>query len=496
MPRPFRFATLFCLLLPLAGPAAPASGSGSLLELSLNDALQRALARNFSIEVSRFEPRIARERVTSAEGRFDPRFDARWESSESARRDLFLGGTHLPATSVSQGGAFSSGLSGLTPWGLSYDVGFGIESRSGTFNTFDEDFTGSAGVALRQPLLQGAGTASNLAQVRIARNNALVSEWQLRQRVTDTITQTVFIYNELHLAHEALNLAKRSQALAQQLLDDNIQRTKIGVMSPLNITTARAEVAAREEGVIVAQRLVKDNENFLKQLITNDLAGILQIRLAIAPPPSPAFRADVPGGIRAALATRPDYRQAILELERRQILLSFEKNQALPRLDLTASLRMLGFDNDAGTSASRIASRDQSEWTAGAIFSVPIPNREGRGAVNAAKLSAAQSLVSLQRLEQQIIVDVDNASGQVASARERIVSTAEASKLARESLDAGEERLRAGTSTTFEVLELQKRLVEAEFAQLRARADYNKAVNEYYRQTGTTLDVYRIKIAP
>ena len=132
--------------------------------------------------------------------------------------------------------------------------------------------------------------------------------------------------------------------------------------------------------------------------------------------------------------------------------------------------------------------------TGGQKFSVPIPNRDARGAENSARFSAAQKLVDLQRLEQQIVVDVDNASGQIVTARQRIASTAEASTLAKESLDAGEERLRAGTGTTFEVLELQKRLVEAEFAQLRARADYNEAVNTYHSKTGVTLRRYRVTV--
>jgi outer membrane protein TolC len=102
--------------------------------------------------------------------------------------------------------------------------------------------------------------------------------------------------------------------------------------------------------------------------------------------------------------------------------------------------------------------------------------------------------VTLQRLEQQIVVDVDNSSGQIVTARQRIASTSEARLLARESLEAGEDRLRAGTGTTFEVLELQERLATAEAAEVRARADYNKAVSEYHRQTGTTLRVHAVKV--
>jgi len=43
----------------------------------------------------------------------------------------------------------------------------------------------------------------------------------------------------------------------------------------------------------------------------------------------------------------------------------------------------------------------------------------------------AKQIVALQELEQQIVVDVDNASGQILTSRERIVSTREAVRLAR-----------------------------------------------------------------
>ena len=489
-----RLRLVIALLLPITALAGDSVSRPGVLHLSLDDAIRMALAKNFSIEVTRYEPLIARERVTSALGTFDPNFTAKWTAGEDTRRDLFVGPRHTSDTLISQSSDVSAGLDGRTPWGLRYDAGVSTQLRSGSKNGFDENFTSEISVGLTQPLLRGAGTTANLAGVRIARNNVLVSEWQLRQRAIDVLTQTVFIYNELHLAHENLEVAERSRSLAQQTLDDNIKRADIGVMSPLNITTARAEVASRQEAVILAQRQVKDNENFLKQLVTADLEPMLAVQVEIEPPPSPAFRADVAAGIGDALEVRPDYRQAILELEQRHITLALRKNQTLPQLDLTGSLKLLGFDNDVGTSFDRVSRRDQTAWTAGAIFSVPIPNRDARGAENAARLSAAQKLVDLQRLEQQIVVDVDNASGQIVTARQRIASTAEASKLAKESLDAGEERLRAGTGTTFEVLELQKRLVEAEFAQLRARADYNEAVNTYHSKTGVTLRLYRVTV--
>jgi outer membrane protein TolC len=74
------------------------------------------------------------------------------------------------------------------------------------------------------------------------------------------------------------------------------------------------------------------------------------------------------------------------------------------------------------------------------------------------------------------------------------VANREARRLAKESLAAGEARLVAGTGTTFEVLQLQKQLADAETAELRAIADYNKAVAKYRLETGTTLRVHGVKI--
>jgi hypothetical protein len=44
------------------------------------------------------------------------------------------------------------------------------------------------------------------------------------------------------------------------------------------------------------------------------------------------------------------------------------------------------------------------------------------------------------------------------------------------------------------VLQLQKQLADAETAELRAIADYNKAVAKYRLETGTTLRVHGVKI--
>jgi len=483
----------------LAVRAEESHGQGRLLELTQGKAIRMALEKNFSISAQKFDPKISQERERSAEGKFDPAFSLSFTTGEDVVADIFKrnsnnGGGHFSARIITQTDTWSTGVSGVTAWGLGYDVSFNSEAQRGTSSRFANDWTSDVTFSLKQPLLRGAGTDANMADVRVARNNITISEWGVRQQVMAVITQVINVYNELQFAHENLEVARRSRELARQLLRDNIKRVEIGVKTPLDVTTAQAEVASREAALITASRAVKDQENFLKQLITADMMLLLRTRVAIAPPPPADLTPEVVAGIRAALDCRPDYRQSKLDIENKHITVAFTKNAELPRVDLVASLSMIGLDDDFGTSAQRIFARDQSTWSVGATFSFPIGNRDSRGRYNAAKLETAQALVKLQQLEQQIIVLVDNAAGAVITAQELTVANREARRLAKESLAAGESRLVAGTGTTFEVLQLQKLLADAETAELRAIADYNKAAAQYRLQTGTTLRVHGVKV--
>lgn len=477
----------------LLASAVPAFAAAPPLDLDLSRAVEMALSKNFSIEVQRYDPKIARERERSAWGRFDPLLDLGATRGETTRRsrfgtDLDTGaGQRFGVREVSQAGTWSAGVSGVTVWGLGYDVGTSVRKVG-------DDYTSELAFSLRQPLLRGAGFDANLRNVRIARNNVTSSEWSVKLQIMQVITDVIAAYNELNFARENHIVAKRSQDLARQLLRDNIKRVEIGVMKQLDVTTAQAEVAAREEAVITTARAVQDQENFLKQLVTADLMVLLGRAVHIAPPVAPPFTDNVVLGVKQALDFRPEYQQLKLALANRRINLAFEKNQALPQLDIVASLALNGFDNDFGTSVSRIGSRDQSDWSAGAVFSFPIGNHTARGNVSAEKLGIAQALAELKRLEQDIIVDVDNARGAVVTSKQRIDATTESVRLAKESLDAGEKRFILGASTVFEVLELQDKLAKAATASLRAKADYNKAVARYHQVTGTTLAIHRVTL--
>ena len=485
----------------------PAARCAGTLDLSLQKAVQLSLAKNFRIKVSEFSPKIAKARQKSVSGKFDPTVEASYtfDDNQQGLQTLNTGindptvtpGDPTPNLFARQTGhEFDSSISGLLPWGLTYDLGGSLTvdddtRRSPSFTRYDSFL----GISLTQPLLKNFGTDVNLAEIRIARADRAISQWELRQQVIDVVTETISTYSELYFAIENLKVEQRSRELAAQLLSDNSKRAEIGVMSPLDVMQARADLASREERVIVAERAVYDNENFLKRLVTDEIAGVLDTRVVISPPQLPNFsEPDRMRDFARAFELRPDYRQALLDIQKRQITVVFTRNQALPRLDLVGSLGFNGIDTELGASASRLFGNGNRNvaWNAGAIFSVPIPNRTGIGNLEVSKLEALRALVDLKRLEQSILVEADNAAGQIDTTRKRIEATRVAREFAQMTLDAGQARLMSGTSTTFEVLQFQRDFAAAEVNEFRARADFIKAVADYARLTGSTLERSRI----
>ena len=116
-----------------------------------------------------------------------------------------------------------------------------------------------------------------------------------------------------------------------------------------------------------------------------------------------------------------------------------------------------------------------------------IANRQARSAYHIARLDADQLLLNLKALEQDIIIQVDNACGHVEANLKSYEAAREATRLAQESLDAEKKKLLAGTSTTFLVLQAQAQLADARSAEIRARADYSEALVTLDQTEGTIL---------
>ncbi len=466
--------------------------------LSLADAIKLALAKNYTLQAEAFSVSIANAQVTEQLGTFDPKLTYRYSHGENEQPLLADPVTGLrPAAQVSRDDSYSLGVGGLLPWGMSYSLTATSDNARSTVNNFADNFASFAGVTGRQPLLRDGGFGAGTAQIRIALTNRSISEWQFRQAVIDTITQVIGAYYELDFAQAQDRAAQRSRDAMARLVEENEKRHAAGSMSEFDVTQAKARLAMQGESVLFTAKAVHDAENALKALISDDrTTSLLDWHVSVDPFPAAAASsgADAALDFAVALKKRPDYQQASATLKRNDINFRYQRNQLLPRVDLVGSYGYNGYDAADSVSRRMVRNEDYRAYTYGVEVSIPLTFTSERGRYRAAKSQLRQAETYLQKLEQDIVVSVGNAANQIETARQRVIATREARELQEQTLEAETKRLRAGTGSTFFVLQEQQILASLEVSEARALADYHRSVAEYDRQIGVTLEKQNIAL--
>src|SRR6185369_16794653 len=98
-----------------------------------------------------------------------------------------------------------------------------------------------------------------------------------------------------------------------------------------------------------------------------------------------------------------------------------------------------------------------------------------------------QQQLVLQRLENQVRVDVQNAQTGVSNARAQLAAAQKAQQLQQQTLDAEQKKLELGASTTYNVILAERDLVTAQSNTVADEAAYAKARVELDRATGQIL---------
>ena len=335
--------------------------------LNLSQAIKLVLAKNFTIQVEQISPDIAAHELTGEKGIFDPTFDSKYLRQQEDNPQLIDPlNVDVPDSFTLEDDFLSIGFNGLLPWGTKYGVGIDSDNRRGTFNDFTDEYYTFAGFSLTQPILRGFGAGFNKAKINIAKKGLELSEWEFKRVVISIISRTIFAYNDFYLASQTLSVAERSRDLALKLKEDNIRRIEIGSMAPLDVVQAEAEVALREERVLLAERFMLDQENRLKQLVYDDIESLLEKSISILPPQKPEeIVHNIKQDYIKALEIRPDYRRAVLDLETSEIEITLNSHQALPNLDLIGGYGWQGRDDSFESSFDRLTENEKSGLSAG-----------------------------------------------------------------------------------------------------------------------------------
>lgn len=481
--------------------ASPASESGPVLRLTLDDAVRMALEHHPDILVSRLDPPIAAARVDQARAAYVPALLAGFSRhAQTAPPTSFLVGTQGVRSTSATG---SVGLSQRLPWtGGLYTASWDATRATTTslFTNFNPSLTSRVQLTLSQPLLKDFRIDAARQQLLVSRGTRDMSEARFREVVVRTLADVKRAYWDLVAARSSVDVQRRSLDLAVDLVRINRARVDAGQAPPLDLVSARAEEAQREEALTVAEVGARQAEDRLRLMILDPGAATFwdAVLDCVDRPALDEVRPEVDALIAHALGRRLDLVRARQELLNAETTVRFSRNQTLPDLRLslgyaasglagTRLVRTGGFPGTlSGTEGipfrralDEVLFGEYPTWTVSVSLSYPLGRGLEDAALARARLEAEQARIRLANLEAAAVRQLRGAAWQIDMHARRIPTTRAVRALAEERLNAEQRRFEVGLSTSFLVVQAQRDLAQARNAELAASLDYLRAVIEF-----------------
>ena len=383
--------------------------------------------------------------------------------------------------------------------GANYDINFSpTRTNVAGQNTFlfNPAYTSGLALTLTQPLLRNFGVDINKTFIHIAQNNAKIEEHVFLDRVLTVIATVEQSFWELVFVNENLKVAQLALKAAEELLASNRAKAKAGVMAIVDVLQAQAAVASRVEQVLLAEKAIRDQEDQFRRLLNPTEEDLRQdVRLIPMDKPLQSLEAiSLEEALDTALQRRPEILQASKNVETSELNTKFAKNQLLPNLSFQGTSGLAGLGKDPSDMINKNVSGDFYNYGAGLVLSYPLGNRAAVSQYNKRQIENRNALATLQSIRQQVIVNVREAVRRVQTDFKRIETTRSARIMAEKQLQAEQQRLNVGLSTTRFVLDFQRDLATAQGNELRAIVDYNKSLSNLARVKATTLDRYHIEL--
>jgi outer membrane protein TolC len=319
------------------------------------------------------------------------------------------------------------------------------------------------------------------------------------------------LYWDLVAFNENVRVAQEAVGSAVRLDEDNQRQVAVGTLAPLEVTRAEAQIAAAQQELTAAQTQVLQQETIIKTALSRTGVASPSIADAHIIPTDPIRIPDVEAispiqdMTAMALASRPELAQSRIQLQNQELTIRGSHNALLPSVSAVANFTNNGLAGQAnglpgaphnnsgffiggyGTVLSQLFARNFPSYSLGFNVDIPIRNRSAQAQVINDELTLRQQQLALQRLENQVRVDVQNALIALTQARALYQSAAKARVLQAQTLDAEQKKLAMGASTVYNVIQDQQALTAAESTEVAAKATYAKAKVEMERSTGEIL---------
>src|SRR5580698_7270040 len=344
-----------------------------------------------------------------------------------------------------------------------------------------------------QNLLQGFGFLPNTRFIRIARNNRDISDVAFRLQVITTVDQIENMYWDLVFAYENVRVQQEALTYGQKALDDAKGQAKVGTIPPIQVVSAQSIVDTDQQNLIVAQNNLQLQELLMKNAVSRSIedpilaeADVIPTSTVQLPQTEPVI--PIQDVINDALQHRAELAESRIDLNSRDISNKAVRNALLPTLDAFVYYGGSGVggsvnpallpptcvasattDCFSGTNApppfvnggpvgygntlSQLVNSTAPDKGIGLTLTIPLRNRLAQSNQVRGELEYRQAQVREHQLENQVRIEVRNAQFDVKQNRAAVQAAQSAVDLARQTLDADQQKLKVGLTTETAILQ-------------------------------------------
>jgi outer membrane protein len=477
---------------PVVLPPALRAAGRPLRRLTLDQAIETTVRSNLSVALQREKVEEVATGREFANAAFEPLVLA------SAARTL----SRLPPATTEEGPAGQVLKTTQDDWALSVlehlptGTDLRLDSTNGrTVGGFQnavapELYRAGLSLSLVQPVLRDFSFDLRIQRAPVLRAEfaTAIAREEARLRAMLAVKATEDAYWNLVESCKSYEVNVGAHELAGKQLELTRRQIAAGVLPESDLIAAEGTVAQRELAVVRAEAQVDRSADQLRSLLNLPAGQWVDPILPIDAPSFAHVEVSFASAMDRAMVSRPELKEAALDLRRIALDLDVARNSRFPRLDLRGVVGTLGQDVDYGPTFDQSLRAEELQWSVGASFSWAPLGGAARAERRRLESAMRSNGLSRDQLVVQFREQIREAIRSIGTAERALLASARFRDLAERNLDVEQRRFLNGLSSNFIVAQRQAELSQARLAELDALIQHEKATSDLQLATGELLE--------
>lgn len=474
--------------------------------ITVESLLTAALFHSAQIRVLSDSPLIKETAITEAMAEFDwtAFMQTNWNDiSEPVGSTLTTGG---PPRFSNEQWDYDLGVRRTTRSGGQFQMSQkeGWEKSNSVFFIPNKQGTTRLTLSYTQPILRGAGKAYNSSLIVLAELDSGIAHDDFATELQGHLQEVVKAYWSLYLERAALLQRHRLYRNGLAILDEIRHRQQIDVVQN-QVIRAEAAIAARKANLYRAATAVKNAEARIRALVNApDLGRLDECELATADSPFlQPIQLCLPDTVETAMRHRPEVAAGLKQIQASSVRRDMTQRELLPALDLVMETYVAGLrgNSDIAGSFTDQFQDGAPSYTTGIKLEAPIFNRAAKARHQRRQLEVRQFQSQLQAILAALQLEVEIGVREVETSYRELEAKLESVRASGAELEYITQRWRllpsddrTASMILEDLLAAQERLTSEESGLLRAEVNYNLAIMDLKRITGTLLELEAVSV--